>query len=51
MSHVCGQYGIIHALLPYTFAFPAYGVVFDGRLVALSEQSLEKVESQDSDAV
>lgn len=42
--------GIIHALIPFTFAAPGYYVKFGEDIVAESERSLEKIDVQDSDA-
>ncbi len=50
-SKMCGRYGTIHTRLPYMLAFPGYDVRFGGEIVAFSEQSLEKIESLDSESI
>jgi hypothetical protein len=46
-----GQCGIIDAILPYTFLYPAYYVKYDNvdRTVAMSEVSLERIEVKDGE--
>lgn len=43
--------GTIIGLLPYRLVAPAYDVLVGGEKVALSERSLEKIESQQTETV
>ncbi len=46
-----GADGIIVALFPYMLIAPGYDVKIDGVIMAVSERSLEKIESQGSETV
>lgn len=47
-----GSEGVIHALIPFTFASPAYDVLWDGtgKTMVASERGLGDVDVQDDDA-
>lgn len=46
-----GAIGEISSLMPYSLVAPAYYVRIAGRIVALSERSLEKIDSQEGETV